>query len=155
MDNRKYICDICTKDCVGLKSYAGHRSSHFRNKVKIKSVCENPTCDNEVIVNVRKNNTSRYCSKNCMYEHRRHDWNNKQAFLFGDFVNITNAELMEYRKNQETCEICGSKETLSRSLAADHDHVTLQFRGLLCYKCNTGLGWYERNKDKLEIYVAL
>jgi hypothetical protein len=34
------------------------------------------------------------------------------------------------------CEICGSTD----DLVYDHDHDTLKFRGILCNRCNRGLG---------------
>lgn len=47
--------------------------------------------------------------------------------------------LEEYTKCMSTsdkCEICGS----TGRLCYDHDHTTLEFRGVLCKKCNTGIG---------------
>ena len=40
------------------------------------------------------------------------------------------------------CAICGKKPT-TRRLAVDHCHLTLKVRGLLCVKCNVGLGQFE------------
>lgn len=47
------------------------------------------------------------------------------------------------------CAICGKKET-SRNLAVDHDHKTGLVRGLLCQKCNTGLGLLSDSLTMLE-----
>ena len=46
-----------------------------------------------------------------------------------------------YQVQQGCCGICGKHQsTLSRKLFVDHDHNTGVFRGLLCRKCNVGMG---------------
>lgn len=54
------------------------------------------------------------------------------------------------------CAICGNTETARhksgeiKSLSVDHDHNTGQIRGLLCYKCNIGLGHFGDNMEYLQ-----
>jgi len=45
----------------------------------------------------------------------------------------------EYKERMATsdcCEVCGSKERLQY----DHCHDTMDFRGVLCWDCNVGIG---------------
>jgi hypothetical protein len=72
---------------------------------------------------------------------------------------ISSAEYDEiFEKQNGVCAICGMPETKKQrrgvnlpetpdSLHVDHDHVTGQVRGLLCYRCNTGIGklWDDPN----------
>ena len=66
----------------------------------------------------------------------------------------------EYRRILEhqdgVCAICRraeiaftNKSDRVRSMAIDHDHETGNVRGLLCTKCNTGLGAFEDDPDLL------
>ena len=49
------------------------------------------------------------------------------------------------------CAICGTTDSGPMDFHADHDHKTGQKRGVLCHKCNTGLGLL---KDNVEILCA-
>lgn len=56
---------------------------------------------------------------------------------------ITPSEYQSLLESQGCrCAICGTHqdETRSRRLCVDHCHCTLRVRGLLCDKCNRGLG---------------
>jgi Recombination endonuclease VII len=40
------------------------------------------------------------------------------------------------------CAICGSGASVGRVLLVDHDHQTGKVRGLLCWRCNSALGFF-------------
>jgi len=49
---------------------------------------------------------------------------------------ITPEEYDECMSSSDSCEICGNTERL----CYDHDHTTMEFRGVLCQGCNAGIG---------------
>ena len=49
-----------------------------------------------------------------------------------------------------SCAICKSKTHNGINWCADHCHSTGTKRGVLCYKCNVGLGYFKDNIESLE-----
>lgn len=63
-----------------------------------------------------------------------------------------NEAIIEYQrlfeKQQGSCAICGLKEcSPTKRLAVDHDHVSGKVRGLLCDRCNRGIGYFRESID--------
>lgn len=50
------------------------------------------------------------------------------------------------RKQKGVCAIC-RKPSQGRALNVDHCHKTGTIRGLLCFRCNYGLGWFGDNSS--------
>jgi hypothetical protein len=63
---------------------------------------------------------------------------------------ITEKQYDEINMIQDgVCAICGGEE-LNKMLSVDHNHITNNVRGLLCTKCNLGLGCFKDDISTLE-----
>lgn len=55
-----------------------------------------------------------------------------------------------FEEQKSCCKICNThQDELTKKLAVDHCHETDIVRGLLCSKCNTGLGQFNDNIELL------
>lgn len=52
------------------------------------------------------------------------------------------------------CAICRKPNCINIALAVDHNHITRQVRGLLCYRCNRNLTWAEKFQTRALEYLA-
>ena len=88
------------------------------------------------------------CRLISMAKHRRTPLykKTKRAYHIKCTYGIAAEQYSEMHKAQKgVCAICGQPETrrlynTTCSLSVDHDHETGKVRGLLCDKCNRGLG---------------
>lgn len=81
---------------------------------------------------------------------------NARSRAFNRFkgTGFTQEEFEEKLNNQgRVCAICGTDNPGKLDFCADHDHETKQKRGILCRKCNTGLGHF--NDDPEIIKAAI
>jgi Recombination endonuclease VII len=69
-------------------------------------------------------------------------------------LGFTQEDYVKFEKAQgNKCAICNKPPNKVR-LALDHDHGTGKARGLLCYSCNTKLGWLESHMHQISDYLA-
>ncbi len=96
------------------------------------------------------NNTCRTCQRERSRDYGRKNIariiNNQRVRTYGITTEAYKI-LIDQQNNKCLCceEIFGSE--LSPHL--DHDHKTGKIRGVLCHKCNTGIGLFEDNPAKL------
>lgn len=64
---------------------------------------------------------------------------------------LTPAQYAEMLQRQGGgCAICGDPPPTTSSLHVDHDHGTGEIRGLLCVRCNNGLGQFRESIELLQ-----
>jgi hypothetical protein len=51
--------------------------------------------------------------------------------------------------HNNSCKICGAQPKPGKKLHIDHCHTTKKVRGLLCIKCNCGLGSFNDSEELL------
>jgi hypothetical protein len=55
------------------------------------------------------------------------------------------------KKQNSVCAVCRTTKPSGRGTwHVDHDHTTGKIRGLLCHKCNTGIGLFNDNPQLLQ-----
>jgi len=80
---------------------------------------------------------------------------NKERYRENKLKRLYNLNLNDYEKmlqeQKSCCAICSAKveEERDKVLVVDHNHLTGNVRGLLCHKCNTGLGLFRDNEAYL------
>lgn len=101
--------------------------------------CKNPS------LSIRKPVVS-HCKKCIASEPNRR--NSRIKNVYGIDINKYN----EIFKDQNgCCAICSRHQTeFKKNLYIDHNHITKEIRGLLCDKCNTGLGHFQDSSDILK-----
>lgn len=152
---KTYKCSICDKKFNKSNQLGGHMTTHYRfvgmrGGSKKAGICTCKNCDKSFEGEISGNRPRVFCSLKCNGEFRK-----KQSIKI--VFNKTSEFLLQYRENQNTCEICGEKEKIKVNgktikLAFDHDHNTNEFRGMLCFMCNTRYDWYLKNMENIVSY---
>lgn len=127
----------CTK-CNTIKELSEYRS-HRHTWDKLRPDCK--ACQREYTINWRKLNSIKHLG------HKIHKfW---PELTLEEAANRYNNL---FNEQKGCCAICATHQSdLPRALAVDHDHKSGVVRGLLCYSCNSGIGFL---KDSISILDA-
>lgn len=169
--SRKQPIRFCSISCS--KAHTPSQEHREKTRESVKKFCENAIHHCKYCGRACKDDASldkhvAHCKLNPdrpggkMPMHTRHYYNRPMSMGKGVVLNVTRAFVDQYRQEHPVCEICGKSvdevvKTKSKfgphSLCVDHDHATMEFRGLLCAVCNRQLGWYEKHKEAINKYL--
>lgn len=78
-----------------------------------------------------------------MHEHANTDREKRDKFLkakYGQDYGIDQFDAM-FKEQGEACAVCNKPDPEHWNWCVDHDHKTLQIRGILCKMCNSAISW--------------
>ena len=134
---------FCTQSCYKMS----------RTK-KVSKVCV--VCKIDFEVPKRRDKTAKYCSNKCkatIAGDKHHLW--KGGTLAGWYRREYGISLEQYDQMYDDqggqCAICGTSTPggARNRFHLDHCHLTGEIRGLLCHKCNNGLGYFNDDPSML------
>lgn len=156
-DGYRNRCKLC--EAARNRVWRAKRVAAFDiNKVDLISLKTCSTCKEEkpgkdFYVNRAKTNGLQNFCKNCSH-HVRRNWEmaGKHRLKPGDYDKMLEVQ-------NKLCGICGSDNPGLSSTGKisrfhiDHDHYTGVIRGLLCGKCNKGLGLFNDDANTLKVAI--
>ena len=156
----KGLCSTCYKKSIQV--IAECKNCHKLRYIRGKNYCA--SCAETIRIKSSSEKTNKVRSYHKLYRlkpeniakekirnaKRRSDPKYIDKIAYNNFLNrLSKYGITEdfYTKECEKgCQICKSKERLH----IDHDHSTKKFRGILCGKCNQGIGLLNENIDTLQ-----
>lgn len=140
------------------KEYSRHRCNSCYRIWRLQHKKERASCHPDrahVAKGKCRNCYKALCDKRLPKERLQKRW--RKAMLKHQY-GITQEQCLDMWEAQgRKCLICSSEISFSkgkgRSACVDHDHNTGTVRGLLCPKCNTSLGFFERFHKEAAAYL--
>ena len=105
------------------------------------------------------NSQNLYCSGLCRYSARnartKEKWKNRQVIGITFEKNTRYAVKLNLIEKVKTCPICSDSftEMNIKSIHLDHNHKNGKVRGILCFRCNAGLGQFRDSIESLKAAI--
>lgn len=93
---------------------------------------------------------ARFRRNNSLNKEARRASNLKWVYRTQYGISVEEFESLLNEQNSK-CAICKQECSTGKNLAIDHDHTSGMVRGLLCSRCNRGLGLFSDNPEMLEV----
>ncbi len=135
--------------------------SRYLPMTKMCRHCKERKTINEFWARANSKDGKDYYCKECNYERNKefrhkHPHIHRRSNQASYYRRMYGLELTDYVALAATqygkCAICGAKPT--GKLHVDHSHKNGKNRGLLCFTCNMGLGYFKENKKSLKRAVT-
>lgn len=145
--------DVKAKCGHGIATHAGLCRSCYEKDLRKR----NPAFAERQRANCRrwsKKNADKVAESHRVYQrtHRTRIRKYKRRWKLDRRFGITEEQYTAMLSAQNNvCAICGRSQ--KKRLAVDHCHKTGAIRGLLCFRCNFGLGWFSDNSDTFKKIV--
>lgn len=140
-------CITCSdpKTIDDFRGFMSRGKKYYRKQCK---VCVNAARTQQYANNIELQEKQKAKSRNRTAEQqaryvRRYRWRK-----YGIDPDLVEATLAEHDGN---CGLC--KEPIVGTICVDHDHMTNQFRDVLCNNCNAGLGQFKDSPRLLMLAI--
>lgn len=150
-DGRRNQCSLCRS----MKRYPEkHQMNSYRKRThvvvdgkKLCSLCKETKPVEEFYNSTKTATGYSYTCKVCQTAADKRSNKKDPTGRFRQY-GITKEQFEQMLLDQDgKCKICS--DDITKKSAIDHCHTTLKVRGLLCGRCNAGLGFFRDNTDYL------
>ena len=142
-DAKAYRKAYYEKNKEELKAYEKAYNEKNREKINANNKAYNEKNKEKIRAYARayyENNKEKLNVKHKAYREKNKDKKRESELKRNFGIGLHEYDLM-FTEQKGKCACCGSHQNeLTKNLAVDHDHDTGLIRGLLCGKCNTGIG---------------
>ncbi len=152
-DGRRAKCKVCSEQ--ERDKWSRPKNGYRLVEEKFCARCEQTKSADDFYQNVRHcDHLSTYCKLCTAALRTNYSKEERRNFMLKCNYGVSGAQVDQMLVEQGgKCAICGTTTPGNSNVShfsVDHDHVTGEVRGLLCEKCNRGLGHYDDSPALLE-----